>query len=669
MSGYYHAGTEWRARHRSQHAPLWIEHNATHMSSLARPSEPIVGVGDRLQAGSRLLIRSSIAVFTAIILLLLQSAFWSDRVSAWMQAIIFATALLSYFRPQYGLLAVAALTPLGQVGSRTLDSHMRGAEALVLAFLAGVLVRGWTLREFRTFPSTRLEIAALVFGFVVATSCIEQIWFTQIQMDFAWPFGQGMLSHASRTYITSSRGFGWFFRAMLLLEGLALLLIAARYVSTSAVFTRRLVVMLVVGAIATAILAVTTAADAFAQTRAEGTSIADFFAQGRWVGHISDVNAAGSYFAMIAFIAIGLGVTDRTWRLVWMTAGAVLFIAMLMAGSRTAVAATGVVGAFVLVRVAISRASYRVRVVSAGAAALAVGAAAFLLLRTTGGTPSEAINIRWLFLQTTARMLSAEPAFGVGVGQFSLWAAQFAPPALFQVWKPDNAHNNLAQIAGELGFVGLIAFLMVLAATFRPRSSTPGGNPLRHPLIAGLIAFVLTWLGGHPLLVAEVAYPFWITLGVAAALFASDAKAPSAAIVGIAAALLVISIPFRVTGKSAQLDLTRVTYGLSAKRQMTSRARFFVPESGTRVEIPLRARSANDIEPIEVDVSVDGLTPQTITLTDRSWRRTAIDLPSDPSRRFHQIDLRIRPGTLDTIDPDRSSVEVGKWEIISKPHG
>ncbi len=125
---------------------------------------------NRLQAASRLLIRASLALFTGVVLLLIQSAFWSNRVSPWMQAIIFATALLSYFRPHYGLLALAALTPLGQVGSRTLDSQMRGAEALVLAFLAGTLVRGWTLREFRTFPSNRLEIASLIFGFVVAAS-------------------------------------------------------------------------------------------------------------------------------------------------------------------------------------------------------------------------------------------------------------------------------------------------------------------------------------------------------------------------------------------------------------------------------------------------------------------------------------------------------------------
>jgi hypothetical protein len=625
---------------------------------------------NRLQAASRLLIRASLALFTGIVLLLIQSAFWSNRVSAWMQAIIFATALLSYFRPQYGLLALAALVPLGQVGSRTLDSQMRGAEALVLAFLAGALVRGWTLREFRTFPSTRLDIAALIFGFVVAASCLEQIWFAQIQMDFAWPYAQEVFGYASRDYVTSSRGFGMLPRAMWLLEGMALLVYALSYAKTSADFTRHLVIMLVIGAAATAVLTLVAVAGDFAETRQPEISVLDFFARGRWSGHISDVNAAGSYFAMMTFLTLGMGFKDRKWRSAWLATGGVLFLTMLMTGSRTAVAAAGIIGVLVFARVATSHSSYLVRAVSAACVVLAVGAALYLVFRTTGATPSEAISIRWAFLQTTARMLFGEPAFGVGIGQYSLWSAHYAPPALFKLWRPDNAHNNLAQIAGELGLIGLITFVIVLVVSFRTRLNTHAANAMRRPLIAGLSVFMLTWLGGHPLLVGESAYPFWITLGVAAALIASDSKTnPSVATIGVAAVVLLVSVPFRVATKSAQLDLSRVTYGISAKQLMTSRARFFVPAIGSRVELPLRARSASDNEPVEIDVLVDGSALDTVTITDRNWRKTAINLSGDSPRRFHQIDLRIRPDALNNVDPGRSSVEVGKWEIIPKPNG
>ena len=142
-----------------------------------------------------------------------------------------------------------------------------------------------------------------------------------------------------------------------------------------------------------------------------------------------------------------------------------------------------------------------------------------------------------------------------------------------------------------------------------------------------------------------------------------------AGLVGVAVALLLVSIPFRVGAKSAQLDCRASRYGISAKQLMTSRARFFVPASESRVEFPLRARGASDHEPVEIDVFVDGSASDAITLTDRNWRKTPIDLSGDSSRRFHQIDLRIRPDTLDNLDPGRSTVEVGKWEIIPKPHG
>ena len=100
---------------------------------------------------------------------------------------------------------------------------------------------------------------------------------------------------------------------------------------------------------------------------------------------------------------------------------------------------------------------------------------------------------------------------------------------------------------------------------------------------------------------------------------------------------------------------------------MTSRARFFVPAT-TRELNWLSRQGASDNDGL-IDVLVDGSVSDTITLTNRNWRKAPITLSGDSSRRFHQIDLRIRPDTLDIVDPGRSSVEVGKWEIISKPHG
>jgi hypothetical protein len=68
---------------------------------------------------------------------------------------------------------------------------------------------------------------------------------------------------------------------------------------------------------------------------------------------------------------------------------------------------------------------------------------------------------------------------------------------------------------------------------------------------------------------------------------------------------------------------------------------------------------------VEIEILVDGSVSETVRLSDRNWRTARIALPAGSGRRFRQIDLRIRPGTLG----DNDAVEVGTWEIISKPNG
>jgi hypothetical protein len=628
---------------------------------------------NRLQAASHLLIRASLALFTGIVLLLIQSAFWTTRISVWMQAIILATAVLSYFRPQAGLLALAALVPLARVGSLALGSQMRGAEALVLAFLAGALMRGWTLGELRSFPSNRLEIAGAVFGFVVAASCAEQIWFMQLQRDFAGPFALEMFDYVGRSYFTTFRGFGTIFNAMLLLEGVALLLLAARYTREKAAFGHRLVTAIVLGAAATAALTIWTVAAELVATGQARARLVEFIMVQRWTVHVSDVNAAGSFFAMGTFIALGMALRGNRYNAVWALTTFVLAGVTWMTHSRTALVAVMLMFACIAAAVTVGR---RIGVTRA----IAITAATCVLLAVVlwnslgaeyfGPQAAAAVRIRWLLLGTTSRMLMSEPLFGVGIGQYFLWSREYGVPELFTYYQRENAHNNFAQIAGELGVIGLLCFVALLGAALWRRNPEPKVSSVLAPALLGAVAFIMTWLGGHPLLVPEVAYPFWLTLAVAAALAPAqgELRAPSAAF-AIGIVLLLVSIPFRVSIKSAQLDLSRVTYGISARHFVTSRARFFVENGRAGVDLPLRARNASDDDPVEIEVLVDGAPSETIRLSDRNWRKTRIDLPDGSSHRFRRIDLRIRPSALDAVDPTRSSVEVGTWEIISKPNG
>ena len=101
-------------------------------------------------------------------------------------------------------------------------------------------------------------------------------------------------------------------------------------------------------------------------------------------------------------------------------------------------------------------------------------------------------------------MLLAEPVFGVGIGQYCLWSAQFARAGDVQVLPTGECPQQLRadcggawnrrahQLSGRAGD-------RTLAQQSRNGRVT---SSLACPFCSGLAAFILTWLGGHPLLVA-----------------------------------------------------------------------------------------------------------------------------------------------------------------------
>jgi hypothetical protein len=512
-----------------------------------------------LETISRKLIRGLLAVFTIVVLLLVQSIFWTGAVSVWMRIIVIAVALVAYFRPQNCLLLLAAMIPLGQVGSRTLNSDMRGAEALVLAFLAGALSRGWTLREFRSFPSTRVEAAALVFGLIVAASCLEQIWFIQIQQDWTWPFTHELLSYASEDYLTSVGGFRMIFHAMLLLEGLALLLFVTHHCRSRAEFPPRLVQMLVIGAIAAGAVSVIHLLQQVEETRAPLLSVLQRAARERTPPHVGDINAAASYFGMAAMMTSVLSFLTSRHRRFWLAAAFFTAVVLWSTGSRTAIVCILIIGAAAAARGLSARSRNGMLTLALSGLILLIGGAVILRyfpVSFVAGTALSSVASRWMLLGTTMRMLAAEPLFGIGIGQYYSRSLDFSSPELVSIlMRHENAHNQFAQITGELGLAGLAAFLAVLAVSLFHGAPERRRDPVVTATLSGLAVFILTWIGGHPLLVPEVSYPFWIGLGVAGALAESASKTNSLArIVGFSVALLAISIPWRVGIKSAFVE-------------------------------------------------------------------------------------------------------------------
>ena len=618
---------------------------------------------NRLEVPARLVIRTCLGLFTAAVILLCQSAFWTAAVSGWVRAILIGTFIVAYFRPHLAMLFLAAAVPLGQVGSRTLDSNMRGAEAVVLAFLAGALVRGWILHRFRPMPSGILQIVSYVFGLVIAASCIEQLWFAQLRTHFPGPFLHDVLLYTSRRYLIALDGLDMIFSAMLLLEGMALMLYAVHYCREREGFAQRLVAMLMVGAVAAA--AVNLSAVLAALTAASGGEPGNATLLQRWTVHIGDVNAAGSYFAMASFIGFGIGWRTKSRRVPWILSGVLAVAALWLTGSRTALIAAFLMMLILAVKLAGDK-STRIRTAIAVACATLILCGfvfpRFFAYSFVDVTASQAVTIRWLFLQTTWQMLRDQPLFGLGIGQYALWSAHFAPPEMINHYTRENAHNYFAQIAGELGVVGVVAFTAVLAAALWIRRRIPQSTPrFLLPLTAGLGAFILTWIGGHPLLVPEVAFPFWMACGIVPGVVSVVRMRRDAPIIAaLVCVALLASVAPRVRNKSARIDFSKVTYGLS-DGVMEQRGRLFAAARRSRLQIPLRARVATWDAPVFVDVFVDDRPAGTITLADPGWQDARIPLSENAQGVRRQIDLRVR-------DHERNvRVEVGKWEIISAP--
>lgn len=623
-----------------------------------------------IDALARVVVRGLIGLFTAIVLLLFQSIFWTPSASLALRTLAAAVAVLTYFRPHLGLVAVVAFTPLGRLLNELLASPARVAEALALACLAGALLRAWRRGRFRDFSAGRLEAGALVFGLIVAASCLEQLWLLQMQSDFPGLFVSRFANYAATQYIGAFRGFRFVFYAMLLLEGVALLILAVRCCDAEKEGSAGLVRMLLIVTVGVSALNLAFFTNELLDTGDLRANFVKFLTRGRFSAHIGDVNAAGSFFAMGIVIAAVLAVKEgaRGWR--FGAAAAAILPALWLTSSRTAFLAVAAVATVAAIR-------YLMRRLRNVAAAASIGVAGLVLAGVVAlaalpdhffdSRASRAGNIRLMFLETTWRMLRDYPVFGVGVGQYAAWSGRYSSPKLRAIYPTENAHNNFAQLAGELGLAGLAAFLIVLVISLRPRSSDDAA-PLSGPVAIGVLAFLITCLAGHPLLLPEVAYVFWLALAVVAARASATSQAPRKAsmfFVAAVAIVLAVSVVPRVYGKMRSIDFSGVVYGLSSGRIAVSHARVLVAVGATEVTVPLRGRGAISEYPLEIDVLLDGERVNTLKIADRTWQSVRVPMPPGTRRGLHRVDLTIRPSP----GAATRGMEIGEPVIMPKPNG
>ena len=401
----------------------------------------------------------------------------------------------------------------------------------------------------------------------------------------------------------------------------------------------------------------------------------------RTSAHIGDVNAAASYFGMMLFVA--LGVAARRWEKAtrwpggaWVAAAIIEAAALWITGSRTGIAVATIAFGVAAVWALSARWSPTGRAAAVTAilitAVLAGGARAWTLRRDQGA------SFRRQFTETSVRMIAARPAFGIGVGQYYDASPLYLTPEMAWVYGSQNAHNFFLQVAGELGLVGLALFVMfvglIVARSAWALVHRPGDMRLLGCL-AGVVVMVATWLTGHPLLLDEVAFPFWMLLGLLAGLGGSvlsdlrplsdrvqaPEREPGPVATGgpwdwrTVAVLVVFAVAgvggLRAAGQPLVPPASPGVDGLEPWETDASGTRYrwtheyasvFVPRGATRVYIPARLPlDVPGIGAMIVDAHVAGGNAGT-TLVGSSWTMLNVVLPPLQSLQgYKRVDLRV----------------------------
>jgi O-antigen ligase len=568
-----------------------------------------------------------------------------------------ALALAAATRPHNALLVLAAIAPLSTVLFvliRTRPVSLDYGEVVTLAYLAGWLARR-AVRPgpLRVAPTVRWSAIALLLVAVASGVINVGIIVTERQASSAKEL---FLTLIARDYLVNSNPFS---STLLFLEGLVLVLVVADTCAADRSRRDAVLRMMLAGACAAAAINVLRIVTAAVQWEDWPAVLLRYFMTLRVNVHHGDLNAAGSYFVMMLFVGLGL-----SWRrpVPLVLYGVLMSATVWITGSRTALATAFLIP--LIAGVAGLRASGRRGVVIAVAGFLVVSAVAFTLWRTypryRNDDPDRAVAIRLELARAALQMARAEPFFGVGLGRYYVLSNRYVGGVLAPFQKArENAHNNVLQILAELGIPGLLLFVSIVAIAMREAFRRAASVDAAWGLFWGLAAFLLTCLGGHPLLAPAAAYPFWMCLGLAAAL-STDGEQSLGCRAQLALAGIVIiiagTLPLRIAAGVREANVENTTVGLSAwqrepdglrYRWSGGKSTFYVPSDARAVRIPLR-HGTEGPPTVEVRVFLDGREADGVRLqAGDDWRVLRIVLSKRGSRApFFRIDLRAEePGT------------------------
>ena len=283
---------------------------------------------------------------------------------------------------------------------------------------------------------------------------------------------------------------------------------------------------------------------------------------------LDDPNALASFLVLSLGLAAGVAWSSwRGWADWRRQLGALVVIVLACAALVTTVSRAGLLALVIAAIVcaaslpepllaSVPRARM-VRLITRGVAALLIGAvllwaAALAVMpeRTDSlspATPWEALvqtvdpresldrilKGRLLLWQAALQFASDNWTLGAGLGQFPRLYSSYPGSA-----GGENAHNYFLQVLAEgglVGLAGLCVLLVTIGLAIRPPGREGGASRgrLAFGLSVGLLAFVLTWLTGHPLL--TLSNQLWLACVLALGLAALESPVPDAGAIQAAA--------------------------------------------------------------------------------------------------------------------------------------
>lgn len=586
------------------------------------------------------------------------SAVCANPVPATFQLAVALLALLAAFNPFNALLVVAGFFPLGTMLSALWGVPWRGGQVsagLVLAFLVGWFLR-LIVRRDPAVPPHLAGPAAVTAVILVASAAMNTL------LDGVAGAGPGATAAAALRdfaahFLTRLAATHPWYAAAEALIALALLCAVAAVLDRSGARPRRLLCMLAIGVTAAAVLNLNRYAEVSLRHEDALAAARGYLSWLRINIHFGDLNAAGSVFAMTLLVMVGLFRTAGRARAGWIAAMVIGLTAALLAGSRVGLAslllAAGL-GAAWEAELWRSRRTLATAAALLLLAALGAGVMLFQFPREKANVNAErAIHVRAEFFSRGLRMAREHPVFGVGEGRFFKESARYSTPGVFG---PENAHNDVIQVLAERGLAGLVAFLWLLYAALRPLAGPHPRGAQRTLCIwtaAGLGAYLLSGVGGHPLITFASAVPFWIVLGAGTQMMAASAGGPVKSYrrprqIGLlAAAALVAVLPFRLHAAWVELGLgvTPQPWQVDGElryRDVGDAGAMMVPAPVTLISVPLRISGSGAL-PVKaaVEIAVDEQTINRVTVRSDGWVYVEVPMPVRSGYSDRRVAVRL----------------------------